>query len=972
VSSKADDVDVRYRDIGTAGHDRPAADGGYRGNAGDVDYDLGYDAEGWDTQGFRRPEAGYIDSHEPGQAGGLGSGVGTAVRQDQDRALGGRKDGGQARVTGTEETSQLGWESEATDGLWTPEASGRGSRGGLTRPGGPGGARRPRGLRGLSGPGRRGLDRSPRTRVKVKGSWWRHWTLRKALGVLLATIGGFIVLGAIVVAVAYEETPVPSEALAATSFSQSVVYSGNGTLIGRFGTTNRQMLTYAQLSKSPALINAVLAAEDRNFFNEGGISPTGIIRAAYEDATGNDGSLQGGSTITQEFVRQYYSGIGTQQTFSRKIKEIFVAMKVAKEKSKQWILANYLNTIYLGDGAYGIEAAAQTYYGEHATQLNAAQAAVIAAIIQQPSNFPLPQYRPQLEARWHYVLNGMVQMGTLTEQQATTMKFPVPRDHVPQTYGTKVWDPYVLTMVYNELRDVYHFSNSQIYTGGYVIKTSIDDSKMAALYQAVSENEALINQSSEFPFRSYMHAGAVLEDPGTGAIQALYPGPGYPGSRYNGTGKVISKSYCKKIFCEVNMAVYNREQVGSSFKPYILSTAVKEGMNVQTSTLDGYNNLYIPRDSEPTVYPAPSIPAGDYGWYLVHNDSAAENGPYTPQTAMAVSINTAYANLWHVVAGPGGTNVVRMAQNFGVNTDASGITAGPSPMHDQAGIALGQASLTVGEQATMLATIDNGGTYHNAHVVTSITRNNAPPTPIKITTYPVFSNNPTLNADEASQVQYAMSEDTASYGTAPTAAMSNGQELIAKTGTTNTAQSAFFIGAIPSQSLAVALFTSNQSGKKGAREQTLNNLGGNPQGGFGGTWPATIWHTYAENMFVPLGVEPFTAPVFTGSTWNEVPPGLRVIPKKPKKPDHGQNGRPGRGGGNPNPNPNPFPTFVCDPSLVTCGTAGGNGGGNGQPVNGAPVGAPAAGGILAGLPAIGLAARRRRRKRAKGARRRLD
>ena len=342
----------------------------------------------------------------------------------------------------------------------------------------------------------------------------------------LAIIGGFIVLGAIVVAVAYEETPVPSEALAATSFSQSVVYSHNGTLIGRFGTTNRQMLTYAQLSQSPALINAVLAAEDRNFFNEGGVSPTGIIRAAYEDATGNDGSLQGGSTITQEFVRQYYSGIGTQQTFSRKIKEIFVAMKVAKEKSKQWILANYLNTIYLGDGAYGIEAAAQTYYGEHATQLNAAQAAVIAAIIQQPSNYPLPQYRPQLEARWHYVLNGMVQMGTLTEQQATTMKFPVPRDHVPQTYGTKVWDPYVLTMVYNELRDVYHFSNSQIYTGGYVIKTSIDDSKMAALYQAVSENEALINQSSEFPFRSYMHAGAVLEDPGTGAIQALYPGPG--------------------------------------------------------------------------------------------------------------------------------------------------------------------------------------------------------------------------------------------------------------------------------------------------------------------------------------------------------------------------------------------------------------------------------------------------------------
>ena len=179
--------------------------------------------------------------------------------------------------------------------------------------------------------------------------------------------------------------------------------------------------------------------------------------------------------------------------------------------------------------------------------------------------------------------------------------------------------------------------------------------------------------------------------------------------------------------------------------------------------------------------------------------------------------------------------------------------------------------------------------------------------------------NSQLNTEEATQVQYAMSVDTASYGTAPIAAMSNGQEVIAKTGTTNTAQSAFFIGAIPSQALAVALFTNEQG--KGA--QTLNNLGGMDQGGYGGTWPATIWHTYAENDFVPLGVEQFAAPVFTGSTWNEVPPGLRIVPKKHKKQDHGpggnQNGHPGRGGGNPDP----FPTFSCDPAFVTCGGGGG-------------------------------------------------
>ena len=185
----------------------------------------------------------------------------------------------------------------------------------------------------------------------------------------------------------------------------------------------------------------------------------------------------------------------------------------------------------------------------------------------------------------------------------------------------------------------------------------------------------------------------------------------------------------------------------------------------------------------------------------------------------------------------------------------------------------------------MLATLDDNGVYHDAHVITSITQNNAPPTPIKITSYPVFSSDPTLNAEEATQVQYAMSEDTAPYGTAPTAALSNGQEIIAKTGTTNTAQSAFFIGAIPSQALAVALFTNEQ----GKGTETLDNLGGIFQnGGDGGTWPAAIWHTYAENEFVPLGVEQFTTPVFTGSTWNLVPPGLRQVATKHKKTNRGR------------------------------------------------------------------------------------
>jgi membrane peptidoglycan carboxypeptidase len=965
VSSKADDFDVRHR---AAGRGRREADGGLAGgNGANVDYDLGYDAAGWDTDGFRSPEADYLDSNSRGH--GAGS-IGTAVRTGYGRVRDGHRPGAHSRPAGGPDprtgggaqangadTGRSGWESEATGALWAPQAPGRGGDpdgptgpyrpDGPTGPYQPGGPRRPLPPGGPRGP--RGPQRQPprgRGRAKIKGSWWRHWTLRKALGLLLSIVGGFIVLAAITIAVAYEKTPVPTDAMATTSYSQSVVYSASGTLIGRFGTTNREMLTYQQLNQDPYLINAVLAAEDRNFFHEGGISPLGITRAAYEDVRGGDGSLQGGSTITQEFVRQYYSGIGTQQTFSRKIKEIFVSMKIAKDKSKQWILTNYLNTIYLGQGAYGVEAASQTYFGEPVAKLTVAQAAVIAAIIQQPSTYPLPQYQAQLENRWHYVLSGMVQMGTLSQQQAATMTFPKLGHNIPQSLGKDVWDPYVLNMVYNELVDTYGFSQSQIYNGGYTIRTSIDDSKVTALYQAVRDNEATIDESSE-PFApTYMHAGAVLEDPTSGAIQALYPGPGYPGYKYNGTGKVISKNYCAKISCEVNMAVYNREQVGSSFKPYILAAAIKQGMNVKTSTLDGFNNLYIPKDTEPKTYPATAVPAGAYGWYLVHNDDTGENGPYTPQIAMAVSINTAYADLWHVVAGTNGAHVVGMASLFGVNTSASGLVG----MEDQAGTALGQASLTVAEQATMLATIDDGGVYHQAHVITKITRNSAPPTLIKVASYPVFDPDATINANEDSQLQYAMSEDDASFGTAPVAAMSNGQEIIAKTGTTNTAQSAFFIGAIPKQALAVAMFTNEQ----GKGKQTLNNLGGNSQGGMGGTWPATIWHTYAENEFVPMGVQTFSAPVFTGATWNLVPPGQRTVPKKAKK------GGQGRHNGQPSgpANPYPYPTYSCNPSVVTCGQAGET-----QSVSATKAGA-AVGGILAGVPATCLWARRRQRKRA--------
>jgi membrane peptidoglycan carboxypeptidase len=310
----------------------------------------------------------------------------------------------------------------------------------------------------------------------------------------------------------------------------------------------------------------------------------------------------------------------------------------------------------------------------------------------------------------------------------------------------------------------------------------------------------------------------------------------------------------------------------------------------------------------------------------------------------------------------GGQAVVHMAAMFGVRTDS--ITAGGSGlagMKHEAGVALGQASLSVLEQTTMLAAIDNGGTYHAAHVLGSISQGSVR-YPLSVRSYPVFSQSPTVNSEMASQVQYAMSK-VAYDGTGAAAGMSDGRAIIAKTGTTNTAQSAFFIGAIPQESLAIGIFTNHQSGNLND-PQTLNGLGGISQG-FGGTWPAMIWHSYAQNMFIPLGAENFQPAVFTGAKWTLAPAKLVNAGKKhPKKkndnnnqnPDPGSTPPPGGGG-----NPNPFPTYSCDPTVVTCNPNTSGGGGNTQSVSAIEAGA-AMGGIVAGLPATCLWVRRRSRR----------
>ncbi len=587
-----------------------------------------------------------------------------------------------------------------------PEADGGGYGGpsGPYRPGG-GGPYGPGGPGGPYGPGRRGggggggrgpgggrrgpqdLVDPERQRARPPGgfwqrqwraSWWRKWTIRKAalvmscmaLGVVLILIAGFFYI--------YSAVQLPIKQLSVPLNQSSKVYFSDGkTEVGCFCSTNRTVLSATQLAASKYLEQAFFAAEDRHFLTEGGISITGTARALFVDLTGS--GYQGASTITEQYVKTYFQQAGGNLTYKEKLKEIIDAIKLSKLKDKQWILSHYLNAIYLGNGAWGVEAAAETYFGEDVSQLTASQSAMLAAIVQEPSAFDpyhpkntVPGLGVSLLERWVYVLNNMAgdtyPDGTPVLTQAQLQKI-LPDPHNPQAdlkSFPKVDPPsvaqanwsgyrgYIMNAVRTELETTYGFTPEQISSDGLQITTTISWRKMKALYAAVAEAKHMMRVDGQ-ALPMWARIGAVLENPKNGAIEAWYGGPNYTAKN------------CKKLGCQYDTALQSRTQVGSSFKPYVLATAVSQGMNVLTSKLDGTSPLCVPPDnstlsrmtlSKPKRGPCPPL------WATVTPDNATKGGPVAVNAATAASSNPAFVDLAHRV---GTVNVVRMAKSFGVD-----------------------------------------------------------------------------------------------------------------------------------------------------------------------------------------------------------------------------------------------------------------------------------------------------------------
>ena len=395
---------------------------------------------------------------------------------------------------------------------------------------------------------------------------WRRWipSWRLLLGLFLT--GVLLVFAAL--AVAYASVKVPSPNDFADNQTTTVYYADGETEMGTFGEQNRQLVEGDTIPQH--VKDAVVAAEDRSFYENPGINPAGLVRALWNNLSGGD--RQGGSSITQQYAERYYFQ-ETVSDYRGKFKEALLAVKLARQQDKDEILSNYLNTIYFGRDAYGIETAAQSYFGVPSSELTISQGALIAGVIPSPNNWDPRKDPEKAEERWNYVLDGMVTIGTLTQAERDAQEFPETIEYSrSDTYAGPVG--YLLDTVRTEITTRSPITEEDLDTVGFKIVTTIDKPKQDAAVAAVAE-ELPGDQAPN------LRTALVSIDPADGAIKAMYGGPDY---------LTVSR----------NAVTQDTMQAGSTFKPFTL-VAYLEGGNSLRSRYDGKSGVEVEGWDDPVT-----------------------------------------------------------------------------------------------------------------------------------------------------------------------------------------------------------------------------------------------------------------------------------------------------------------------------------------------------------------------------------
>ena len=381
--------------------------------------------------------------------------------------------------------------------------------------------------------GKDGKPKEPLTR-KQRVLKVAKWTGITFLVLTLIGVGGFIIL--------YRAIDIPDADADFEAQSTIVYYADGKTQLGKFAIQNRDAISYNEMPQN--IKDAVVAAENRSFWTDNGVDVKGIIRAALNNASG--GSTQGASTITQQLVKILY--LNQEQSYTRKVKEAILALKIQRSLSKEEVLTDYLNTIYFGRGAYGIEAASQAYFDIPAEELNLRQAAVLASVLNDPNDLDPAdgkEARAGLKDRYRYTLGSMADIGAITSDEADKAARKLPpfkKEVVQDAYGGQ--NGFVLTMVRKELMRL-GYSQDEIDRGGLRVTTTFTKKDMDAVAAGVKAAKP------EGFGDKYLHIGAASVEPGTGAVRGFFGGQDF-------------------LKSQLNWAVLGG-QAGSTFKPFALA-----------------------------------------------------------------------------------------------------------------------------------------------------------------------------------------------------------------------------------------------------------------------------------------------------------------------------------------------------------------------------------------------------------------
>jgi penicillin-binding protein 1A len=516
----------------------------------------------------------------------------------------------------------------------------------------------------------------------------------------------------------------------------SYVYAADGHTVLAVLRGSQSRVLVAQNEMSPWIRHAIVAVEDKRFYEHRGVDVHAISRAIWADVR-HKGVVEGGSTITQQYVKNAY--VSNRRSIARKLREAALAWQLEQKRSKDWILTAYLNTIYFGNGAYGIQQAAQTYFQHGARKLTIAESALLAGIPSDPTRFDPVRNPAAARARRQVVLGDLLAQGFISQadySKASRTRLPRPQDiRLPGTQGPA---PYFSNYVKEQL--ISRYGAAHAYGGGLKVQTTIDLRLQKLAREAVAEQLT----DPEGPV-----AALVAVQPQSGRVVAMVGGRDY---RHN----------------QFNLAVQGRRQPGSSFKPFVLAAALEQGISPQTSFVSHPIDIYS---------------AGRY--WSVHNYEDAYLGTIDLTSATIHSDNTVYAQLTKLT---GPTNIARTARRLGIQ----------SPLQSYLSIGLGSQGVNPLEMARAYSAFANGGFrldgtafgdepraiewVHDVHG--KVVDQNDPEPRRELT--------PETAALVTSLLQGVVRE-----GTGRAAALADGRAAAGKTGTTENYGDAWFCGYVP-------------------------------------------------------------------------------------------------------------------------------------------------------------------------------